>query len=101
MPNDLKQLMEELRRQEAILKKGGGTKASERQHQKGRLTARERIDRLLDPQTPFFELGLWAAWQLYAEWGSAPSAGAGTGIGSVAARRVMAIANDATGKAGA
>src|SRR5438270_3641052 len=101
MPKDLKQLMEELRRQEAVLKKGGGAKASERQHQKGRLTARERIDRLLDPQTPFFELGLWAAWQMYAEWGGAPSAGVVTGLGTVAGRRVMVIANDATVKAGA
>jgi acetyl-CoA carboxylase carboxyltransferase component len=101
MANDLERLVEGLHREEAVLKQGGGAKAIQRQHQKGRLTARERIERLLDPQTPFFELGLWAAYQMYREWGGAPSAGVVTGIGSMAARRVMVIANDATVKAGA
>src|SRR5262249_57029167 len=72
-----------------------------KQHEKGRLTARERIARLLDPRAEFFELGLWAAWNMYQEWGGAPSAGVVTGIGVVAGRRVMIIANDATVKAGA
>jgi acetyl-CoA carboxylase carboxyltransferase component len=101
MAHDLKQLVEDIRRQEQALGQGGGPKAIDRQHEKNRLTARERIDRLLDPGTPFFELGLWAAWGLYAEWGGAPSAGVVTGIGTVAGRRVMVIANDATVKAGA
>jgi acetyl-CoA carboxylase carboxyltransferase component len=92
---------EEIRRAEHILKEGGGPKAIARQHDKGRLTARERIARLLDPHAPFFELGLWAAWNMYEEWGGAPSAGVVTGIGTVAGRRVMVIANDATVKAGA
>ena len=83
------------------IKQGGGPKAVARQHEKGRLTARERIDKLIDPGTPFFELGLWAAWGMYAEWGGAPSAGVVTGVGTVAGRRVMVIANDATVKAGA
>ena len=64
-------------------------------------TARERIAQLIDPKTEFFELGLWAAWNLYQEWGGAPSAGVATGIGLVAGRQVMIIANDATVKAGA
>ncbi|HEV3443338.1 MAG TPA: acyl-CoA carboxylase subunit beta, partial [Gemmataceae bacterium] len=68
---------------------------------KGRLTARERIARLIDSQSEFFELGLWAAWNMYQDWGGAPSAGVATGIGTVAGRRVMIIANDATVKAGA
>src|SRR5207253_2665797 len=72
-----------------------------RQHEKGRLTARERIAKLIDPDTSFFELGLWAAWRMYTEWGSAPSAGVVTGIGTLSGRRVMVIANDATVKAGA
>src|SRR5207245_5031764 len=97
----MRQLVEELRHQERILMDGGGPKAIARQHEKGRLTARERIAQLLDPQTPFFELGLWAAWGMYQEWGGAPAAGVVTGIGSVAERRVMVIANDATVKAGA
>jgi 3-methylcrotonyl-CoA carboxylase beta subunit len=97
----MQQLVEELRRQERIIKEGGGAKAIARQHEKNRLTARERIARLLDPHTAFFELGLWAAWGMYKEWGGAPSAGVITGIGTVSGRRVMVIANDATVKAGA
>src|SRR5262245_12705388 len=94
-------MMESLRREEAVLLQGGGPKAIDRQHEKGRLTARERIDRLIDPQSAFFELALWAAWDMYQEWGGAPSAGVVTGIGRVHGRRVMVIANDATVKAGA
>jgi len=86
--------------QEAQIKLGGGAKAIARQHEKNRLTARERIDKLCDPGT-FFELGLWAAHGMYAEWGGAPSAGVVTGVGTVSGRRVMVIANDATVKAGA
>ncbi len=86
--------------QEAQIKLGGGAKAVARQHEKNRLTARERIDKLCDPGT-FFELGLWAAHGMYAEWGGAPSAGVVTGVGTVSGRRVMVIANDATVKAGA
>jgi acetyl-CoA carboxylase carboxyltransferase component len=100
-PSDMIQLVEELRREEKILREGGGPKAIARQHEKGRLTARQRIDRLLDPHDHFFELGLWAAWNMYQDWGGAPSAGVVTGIGTVAGRRVMLIANDATVKAGA
>jgi len=92
--------VDDLATQEAKIKLGGGQKAVERQHEKNRLTARERIDRLADPGS-FFELGLWAAWNMYVEWGGAPSAGVVTGIGTVARRRAMIIANDATVKAGA
>src|SRR5438477_4143780 len=95
------QLVQELRRQEEKIRHGGGKKAIERQHAKGRLTARERIARLLDPGTDLFELGLWAAWGMYADWGGAPAAGVVTGISTVSGRRVMVIANDATVKAGA
>jgi acetyl-CoA carboxylase carboxyltransferase component len=97
----LQALVEEFGRQEQELRLGGGPRAIARQHKKGRLTARERIAHLLDPHTELFELGLWAAWGMYADWGGAPSAGVVTGIGSVAGRRVMVIANDATVKAGA
>jgi acetyl-CoA carboxylase carboxyltransferase component len=97
----LQDLVDELRRQEAKIQEGGGRQAAERQQAKGRLTARERIARLLDREQQFFELGLWAAWGMYREWGGAPSAGVVTGIGSVAGRQVMVIANDATVKAGA
>jgi acetyl-CoA carboxylase carboxyltransferase component len=97
----MKQFVEALRREEAVIREGGGAKAAARQHDKGRLTARERIDRLIDPNTSFFELGLWAAWGMYQDWGGAPAAGVITGIGAVSRRRVMIIANDATVKAGA
>lgn len=97
----LAELMQGLRREEEVIQLGGGSKAIARQHEKKRLTARERIGRLIDADTPFFELGLWAAWGMYAEWGGAPSAGVVTGIGRVSGRRVMLIANDATVKAGA
>jgi 3-methylcrotonyl-CoA carboxylase beta subunit len=87
--------------EEAAIRLGGGAKAIERQHEKGRLTARERIAKLLDAENSFFELGLWAAWKMYADWGSAPSAGVVTGIGTISGQRTMVIANDATVKAGA
>jgi acetyl-CoA carboxylase carboxyltransferase component len=94
-------LIEELRRQEAVQQLGGGKSAFARQHAKGRLTARERIARLIDEGTSLFELGLWAAWGMYPDWGGAPSAGVVTGVASVAGRQTMVIANDATVKAGA
>jgi acetyl-CoA carboxylase carboxyltransferase component len=90
-----------LSKQIAAIRQGGGAKAIERQHAKGRLTARERIDKLIDPKTELFEIALWAAYEMYAEWGGAPSAGVVTGIGTVSGRDAMIIANDATVKAGA
>jgi acetyl-CoA carboxylase carboxyltransferase component len=98
---DLRAAAERLRAEEEVLRQGGGPDAIARQHAKGRKTARERIAALLDPGTPFVELGLWAAYQMYDEWGGAPAAGVVTGIGRVVDRRVMVIANDATVKAGA
>jgi acetyl-CoA carboxylase carboxyltransferase component len=86
---------------ESVIRLGGGAGAIERQHQKGRLTARERLAKHIDPDSAWFELGLWAAWGMYKEWGGAPSAGVVTGIGTIGAHRAMIIANDATVKAGA
>jgi acetyl-CoA carboxylase carboxyltransferase component len=99
--SDLSSLIAEIRRQEEALRTGGGARAIARQHDKGRLTARERMARLVDDGTSFFELALWAGWGLYEEWGGAPAAGVVTGIGQVAGRQMMLIANDATVKAGA
>jgi 3-methylcrotonyl-CoA carboxylase beta subunit len=90
-----------LRQQEDDIRQGGGAKAIESQHGKKRLTARERLALLLDPGEEFLELGLFAAFGMYEEWGGAPAAGVVTGLGSVAGRLVMVIANDATVKAGA
>ncbi len=94
-------LLTEIKNEEARLQEGGGAKAAEAQHKKGRLTARERIARLVDPKTEFFELGIYAAYEMYQEWGGAPAAGTITGLARVAGRLVMIIANDATVKAGA
>ncbi|MBI1191260.1 MAG: acyl-CoA carboxylase subunit beta [Tepidisphaera sp.] len=86
---------------EAKIRVGGGQSAIDRQHEKGRLTARERVEKLIDPGSFFQELGLWAAHEMYKEYGGAPAAGVVTGIGVVQGRRCMIIANDATVKAGA
>ncbi|HEU4741645.1 MAG TPA: acyl-CoA carboxylase subunit beta [Meiothermus sp.] len=80
---------------------GGGKKAIERQHSRGRLTARERIARLVDPGTELDELMGYAGWGMYEEWGGAPGGGTVTGIGKIAGRDWMIVANDATVKAGA
>ncbi len=95
------ELVSDIRNQEEEIKKGGGAKNIESQHAKGRLTARERIDLLIDPGTDFFELGLYAAYEMYEEWGGAPSAGVITGLGRIHGRLFMLIVNDATVKAGA
>src|SRR5579885_171981 len=94
-------LVASIRAQEEQLREGGGAKAIESQHAKKRLTARERIALLLDPGTELFELALFAAFGMYEEWGGAPAAGVITGLGRVAGRLCMIIANDATVKAGA
>jgi 3-methylcrotonyl-CoA carboxylase beta subunit len=95
------ELLTELKNEEEEIRQGGGAKAIESQHKKSRLTARERIARLVDPQSQFFELGLYAAYEMYQEWGGAPAAGTITGLGRVAGRQMMIVANDATVKAGA
>ena len=91
----------EIKYEEERIRQGGGAKAIESQHKKGRLTARERIAKLIDSKTEFFELGLYAAYEMYEEWGGAPAAGTIVGLGRVSGRQVMVIANDATVKAGA
>ena len=97
----MRRLLDEIRAQEAALREGGGAKAIESQHGKKRLTARERIALLLDEGSELFELGLFAAFGMYEEWGGAPAAGCVTGLGRVAGRLCMIVANDATVKAGA
>src|SRR6266516_4371827 len=96
----LADLVSAVRNEEEQIREGGGPKAIESQHSKGRLTARERIQRLIDPGT-FFELGTYAAYRMYEEWGGAPAAGVNTGLARIETRLVMIIANDATVKAGA
>ena len=93
--------IEQMSREESEIRQGGGPRYIESQHKKNRLTARERIAKLIDPKSAFFELGLYAAFGMYEEWGGAPAAGTITGLGRVSGRLVMIIANDATVKAGA
>jgi acetyl-CoA carboxylase carboxyltransferase component len=94
-------LLTKIKNEEEEIRQGGGAKAIESQHKKNRLTARERISKLIDPGSQFFELGIYAAYEMYEEWGGAPSAGTITGLAQVCGRKFMIIANDATVKAGA
>ncbi len=94
-------LLGEVRAEEARIREGGGAKAVEAQHAKGRLTARERLSLLLDQGSDWTELGLWAAFGMYGEYGGAPGAGAVAGLGRVGGKLCLIIANDATVKAGA
>ena len=91
-------LVAELRERTALVAAGGGEKAVERHRSRGKLTARERIDRLVDPSSAFLELNALAAWGLYD--GDAPSAGIVTGIGVIEGRQCVVVANDATVKGG-
>lgn len=97
----LREFCREILKQEAILRQGGGKAGLERQRKLGRLPARERIGHLLDKDAQFFEIGLWAAYKMYEEWGDIVAAGTVAGIGNVAGVPCMIIANDATVKAGA
>ena len=91
-------LVAELRERTSAVASGGGEKSVERHRSRGKLTARDRIDRLIDPGTAFLELNALAAWDLYD--GAAPSAGIVTGIGVVEGQECVIVANDATVKGG-
>ena len=94
----MKELVAEVRERTAQVARGGGEKATERHRSRGKLPARERVDRLVDPGTAFLELNALAAWELYD--GGAPSAGIVTGVGVVEGRECVIVANDATVKGG-
>lgn len=83
------------------VKLGGGDGAIDKHHKRGKLTARERIQKLIDPNSDFLEVGLFTAYGMYEEYGGAPSSGAVFGIGTIHGRDVVIVANDATVKAGA
>jgi acetyl-CoA carboxylase carboxyltransferase component len=97
----LRDFCREILKQEAVLRQGGGKAGLERQRKLGRLPARERIAQLLDKDSQFFEIGLWAAYKMYQEWGNIVAAGVVAGIGNVSGVPCMIVANDATVKAGA
>ena len=92
------QLVDEVRERTAQIARGGGERATERHRSRGKLPARERIDRLVDPGAAFLELNALAAWELYD--GQAPAAGIVTGIGVVEGQECVIVANDATVKGG-
>ncbi|MDY7095300.1 MAG: acyl-CoA carboxylase subunit beta [Acidobacteriota bacterium] len=96
-----RQRLAELEEEQQTIRLGGGEKRQEKQRAKGKMTARERVAALCDPDAEFLELGLWAAYEMYEEHGGVPAAGVVTGIGEVHGRQVMVVANDATVKAGA
>jgi len=83
------------------IKEGGGAKRIKKQHDKGKLTARERVAALIDPETDFLEFGAFAGFGMYEEYGGCPAGGVVTGYGRVQGRLCVIVANDATVKAGA
>src|SRR4051795_13678633 len=94
----MEELVAELRERTALVARGGGERAVERHRSRGKLPARDRIDRLVDPDTAFLELSALAAWDVYDN--QAPAAGIVTGIGVVEGRECAIVANDATVKGG-
>lgn len=96
-----KNLIRKLNSEKEKIKLGGGEKAIAKHKSKGKLTARERIEKLIDTNSKFYELNTFAAYGMYEEFGGAPSSGTIFGIGKVADRNCVIVANDATVKAGA
>jgi acetyl-CoA carboxylase carboxyltransferase component len=94
----MERLVAELRERLAATRQGGGPRYLQRHREQGKLPARERIDKLLDPGSPFLELSALAAWDMYDN--EAPAAGIVTGIGRVSGREALIVANDATVKGG-
>src|SRR3954464_7685548 len=97
----IKRAISEMKQRFAQVALGGGKKAIAKQKEKNKLTARERISYLLDPDTPFIEIGAFAGWDMYEEQGGCPSAGTVAGVGYVSGRQCVILANDQTVKAGA
>src|SRR5204862_2358961 len=93
-PKPLRAMCDQMLAHEAILREGGGSAGQARQRKLGRLTVRERLARLLDDTNSFFELGLWAGYHMYPDWGEVPAAGVVTGIGRIAGRSCLTIAHD-------
>lgn len=97
----MKLALSEMRKRFEQVKQGGGKKAIEKQREKNKWTARERIDYLVDEGKPFIEIGAFAGWDMYAEQGGCPAGGTVAGIGYVSGRQCVVVANDQTVKAGA
>jgi 3-methylcrotonyl-CoA carboxylase beta subunit len=99
--DNMKQALVQLRNRYQKIAIGGGTKSIEKQHEKNKLTARERIAYLVDKDSVFYEIGAFAGYEMYEEYGGCPAAGTVAGIGYVSGRQCIILANDQTVKAGA
>lgn len=99
--DSLKLLLSQMNYRLEKIKLGGGENKIAKQHKKGKLTARERVEYLIDKDKPFFEIGAFVGYEMYQEYGGCPAGGVVVGIGSVSGRQCMIVANDATVKAGA
>jgi acetyl-CoA carboxylase carboxyltransferase component len=97
----MKQMVDEVRRKLSKIYEGGGSKAAQKQKEKGKMLARERIEFLRDPGSPWVEIGAFAGYNMYQEQGGCPGGGVVAGIGQVSGRTCVIVANDATVKAGA
>jgi acetyl-CoA carboxylase carboxyltransferase component len=97
----LKMAWSRVRQKLEVIYEGGGKKTAEKQKEKNKLTARQRIQYLLDPGTPFIEIGAFAGYEMYKEHGGCPAGGTVSGIGYVSGRQCVIVANDQTVKAGA
>ncbi len=99
--DQMKQLIDQVNYKLKKIHKGGGEKSAAKQKAKGKMLARERVDYLIDKDSSFYEIGAFAAYEMYEEYGGCPAAGVITGIGTISGRTCMIVANDATVKAGA
>ncbi|TAH39216.1 MAG: acyl-CoA carboxylase subunit beta [Bacteroidetes bacterium] len=97
----MRQLVDQLKHKKKLISEGGGKKNAQKQHDQGKLLARERVEYLIDKKSNFIEIGEFAAEGMYEEYGGCPAAGVVVGIGYVSGRQCMIVANDATVKAGA
>lgn len=99
--DNMKLLVSQMEQRFERIKQGGGSKKIAKLHEEGKMTARERIEYLIDPETDFLEIGAFAGFEMYAEHGGCPAAGVVMGLGYVSGRQCVIVANDATVKAGA
>ena len=99
--DQMKRALSDMRQKAGKIALGGGKKAIEKQHEKKKLTPRERIEYLRDKEKPFVEIGIFAGYEMYEEYGGCPAGGTVAGVGYISGRQSVIVANDQTVKAGA